>query len=98
MYDLDRFIGEVVTIKMTGGLEIIAQLASVDDDTTTVTVFRPRVVVVADNEIAVVPYTFTSDEDMVVMSTQGMLSVAKSDSQSATEYTQATTLEEDSKS
>lgn len=92
MYELERFTGKVVTIKLSSGLEMIAQLAGVDEtDSGTLTLFRPRVVVVADDEIAVVPYTFTSNEDSVPISLNHVLSVAPSDEQSAAEYTQATT-------
>lgn len=94
MYELERFMSKVVTIKLASGLELIAQMAGVAEDSGTITLFRPRVVVVADNEIAVVPYTFTSNDDTVPIALAHVLSVAASDEQSAAEYTQATTEEE----
>jgi hypothetical protein len=90
MYELDRFVGEIVTVKLATGVELIAQFAAHDGDSGMVTLYAPRIVVVADDEIAIVPYTFTSSEETVTMRESHILSITGSDSASAAEYVKAT--------
>ena len=57
---LTENLGKVVSVKTTAGIELIATLMGFDEKTLTLTLQQPRLVVVAEDSIAVVPYTFTS--------------------------------------
>ena len=52
-------LGKVVAVKTTAGIELIATLTGFDEDNHTLTLHKARLVVITDEEVAVVPYTFT---------------------------------------
>lgn len=95
MYDIDSLIGNTVTIKTISGMEIISKLASLDEDNNLVGLLNPKLVVVTNEQIAVIPYTFTSKSDKIFISLSNILSIDKSLPSSADDYEQV--VKEDSK-
>ena len=68
-------LGKVVSVKTTAGIELIATLMGYDDKNLSLTLSKPRLVVVAEESIAVVPYTFTSKSEEVYILREQYLSV-----------------------
>ena len=103
MYNTVELIGEVVTIKISSGIEILATLLSVDDELKYLTVSHPRNLVInsENGELALVPYVFTSAADEIVMNANDVLSVSKTADESKEDYldlinrTETETEEED---
>jgi len=82
--------GDVVTIKLTSGEELIASLVEERDDFLKVN--KPRVLTAANNGIGMVPYLFTVDPDRDVKIMRATIVVLEpSDKESATQYTRSTT-------
>lgn len=79
-------LGKVVTIKTSGGLEIVGLVSDFVSDRLMVS--KPRVVVVSDKELALVPYTFTSDGD-VPMNPALFLSVVETGEPARADYLRA---------
>jgi small nuclear ribonucleoprotein (snRNP)-like protein len=83
---LKNSLGKVVSVKTTAGIELIATLIGYDEKNHTLTLDRPRLVVVADESIAVVPYTFTSKSETVFVLREQYLSVDIALENSSTDY------------
>tara|TARA_Y100000389_G_C17420638_1_gene496483 strand:- start:772 stop:1062 length:291 start_codon:yes stop_codon:yes gene_type:complete len=83
---LKENLGKVVSVKTTAGIELIATLHGFDEKSLTLTLDKPRLVVVAEDSIAVVPYTFTSKSDEVFILREQYLSVDISLENSSTDY------------
>jgi small nuclear ribonucleoprotein (snRNP)-like protein len=95
MYDIDSLIGKTVTLKTISGMEIISQLASFDDENKIIGLLNPKLVVVTNEQIAVIPYTFTSKAESIFISLTNILSVTESLETSADDYSKV--VEDDSK-
>lgn len=54
-------VGKAVSIKMSGGTEIVAYLQSLDENGNTITVKNPHTVFVSDGELMIMKYMMTSD-------------------------------------
>ena len=81
--------GEVVTIKLTSGEEIIATLVEERDNF--IKVGKPRVLTATQTGIGMVPYLFTVDPDRDVKIYKPVTVLEPSDKESASQYTKATT-------
>ena len=79
-------LGKVVSVKTTAGIELIATLMGYDDKNLSLTLSKPRLVVVAEESIAVVPYTFTSKSEEVYILREQYLSVDIALDNSSTDY------------
>lgn len=79
-------LGKVVSVKTTAGIELIATLMGFDEKSLTLTLDKPRLVVVADESIAVVPYTFTSKSNEIFILREQYLSVDVALENSSTDY------------
>ena len=57
MYEniLKANLGKVVSVKTTAGIELIATLTGYDEKKFTLTLDKPRLVVITEDEVAVVP-------------------------------------------
>jgi len=95
MYEIDKLLGQIVTIKTVSGMEIISQLISNDDTNNTICLDNPKLVVVTNEQIAVIPYTFTSKSATIFIDKSHILSITESLPSSADDYN--TVVEEDSK-
>lgn len=82
--------GEVVTIKLTSGEELIAKL--VEETPTSFTLSRPLVVAMGAQGPGLIPYLFTvSPEKNVKLNRQTITVVEVSDPDFAKQYLQSTT-------
>ena len=79
-------LGKVVSVKTTAGIELIATLMGYDDKNLSLILSKPRLVVVAEESIAVVPYTFTSKSEEVYILREQYLSVDIALENSSTDY------------
>jgi hypothetical protein len=82
-------VGEVITIKLTSGEEIIATLLEERDQY--IKVSKPRVLTAAENGIGMVPYLFTVDPDKDVKIYKPISVIEPTEKGYASQYTQATT-------
>ena len=82
--------GEVVTIKLTSGEELIASL--VEENDKYIKVARPRVLTSAQGGIGMAPYLFTVDPDKEIKLARATVVVLEpTEKESASSYTKATT-------
>jgi hypothetical protein len=82
--------GDTVTIKTTGGEEIVARL--VDIKSSSYVVSKPLVVMATPQGIGLGPLAFTVNPDTKIeINTHAVLFVAKSDSEMAKQYISSTT-------
>lgn len=83
-------VGEVVTIKLTSGEEVIASLLEETDKY--VKVSKPRVLTAAQGGLGMAPYLFTVDPDKAIKIFKGtVVALEATDKESASSYTQGTT-------
>ena len=82
--------GEVVTIKLTSGEELIANL--VEETDKYIKVSKPRVLASAQGGIGMAPYLFTVDPDKTIkIATATVVVLEPTEKESASSYTKATT-------
>jgi|TARA_B100001093_G_scaffold36602_2_gene31396 small nuclear ribonucleoprotein (snRNP)-like protein len=95
MYEniLKANLGKVVTVKTTAGIELIATLTGYDEKKFTLTLDKPRLVVITEDEVAVVPYTFTSKSEEVFILREQYLSVDSALENSSTDYLELVKLQ-----
>lgn len=98
MYNTENLIGDVVTIKVSSGIEILATLIGVDEEFRYLTVMHPRNLVInsESGELALVPYVFTSSADEIVMNTSQILSVSRTAEESKEDYLKLVENDDDS--
>jgi len=83
-------VGEVVTIKLTSGEELIASL--VEETDKYIKVSRPRVLTAAQGGIGMAPYLFTVDQDKTIkLAASTVVVLEATEKESASSYTKATT-------
>ena len=83
-------VGEVVTIKLTSGEELIANL--VEETDKYIKVSKPRVLASTQGGIGMAPYLFTVDPDKVIkIAASTVVVLEATEKESASSYTQATT-------
>jgi hypothetical protein len=81
--------GEVVTIKLTSGEELIASL--VEETDKYIKVSKPRVLAAAQGGIGMAPYLFTVDQDKTIKIAAATVVVLEpTERESAKSYTEAT--------
>jgi len=95
MYEniLKANLGKVVSVKTTAGIELIATLTGYDEKNFTLTLDKPRLVVITEDEVAVVPYTFTSKSEEVFILREQYLSVDSALENSSTDYLELVKLQ-----
>lgn len=82
--------GEVITIKLTSGEELVANL--VEERDSFIKVSRPLVLTMGQQGIGMVPYLFTVDVTRHIKLQKATIVVMEpSDKESASQYTKATT-------
>ncbi len=95
MYEniLKANLGKVVSVKTTAGIELIATLTGYDEEKFTLTLDKPRLVVITEDEVAVVPFTFTSKSEEVFILREQYLSVDSALENSSTDYLELVKLQ-----
>ena len=82
--------GDVVTIKLTSGEELVASL--VEEHANYIKVSRPRVLTSSQGGIGLAPYLFTVDPDKTVkIAIATVVVLEPTEKESASSYTKATT-------
>jgi hypothetical protein len=83
-------VGDVVTIKLTSGEELLASL--VEETDKYIKVSKPRVLANTQSGIGMAPYLFTVDPDKVVkIAASTVVVMEPTEKESASSYTKATT-------
>lgn len=81
---------DTVTVKLTGGDEIVARFESEDDKS--LTVYKPLALTATQQGMGLVPFAFTISEDAKVkLNKSAVVFVHKTQDEMASSYTQSTT-------
>lgn len=86
LYNVPELLSKVVTLKTTRGDEIIAKLLGFDDETDTLTLEYPKIVVVAGDTVALAPFALTSSANMIVTETKHFLAVMQTLESTESDY------------
>jgi len=97
MYYINDLLGKVVTLKTQKGEEFIGTLMGVDDNKTVLTIKNPKIVVIAGQDVALVPFALTAETETVFMQTDQLLTVMKTIETSANDYLDMICAEEEIK-
>jgi len=82
--------GEVITLKLTSGDEIVARL--VEETSTGYKISKPTMITVTPQGLGLVPYAFTVSTDMdIVIRDHAVAMIAVTEKQFADQYLQGTT-------
>lgn len=87
MYDLEELAGKIVTVKTLTGDEIIATLASVDNDNKMLTLKNPMAVLINGPDVIIGPVCFSAKAEMVTVRMESLLFVTQTLPESASDYT-----------
>lgn len=93
MYYLDDLLSKVVTIKTQKGEEFIGRLIGIDKKKSVITVSNPKIVVIAGQDVALIPFALTAKTEMVFMQTDQLLTVLETMESSAEDYTKMIDIE-----
>jgi len=86
MYYINDLLAKVVTIKTQKGEEFIGRLVGVDDNNTVITVTNPKIVVIAGQDVALVPFALTAKTETVFMQVDQLLTVLETMENAAEDY------------
>ena len=86
MYNAMELLGKVVTLKTIKGDEVIAKLVGVDDETNTLTLEYPKIVVVAGDTVALAPFALTAKADYIITETKQFLAIMESLESTVVDY------------
>ena len=86
MFDIDDLIGKVVTVRGLSGEEIIGKLMGTHPDTTIITLGEPRVVVINNNEVSLLPYVLTASAELIDFNINTVVSIIETFENTAKEY------------
>ena len=78
MYNVVDFIGKVITIRTNNGQELICKLLGTDEDKKYLTVDRPKVVYVNQEDVVLLPFLLTSPSQELILSTREIFTIAES--------------------
>lgn len=86
MYNIKELLGKIITIRTNNGQEIICKLDGVDDEKQYLTVDRPKVVFVNQEDVVLLPFLLTAASQQLVLSTREIFTVAPSLDLTAKDY------------
>jgi hypothetical protein len=86
MYNLHNMIGKVITIRGVGGQEYVGSLMAVDENNQLITVYRPRMVTIADDQVYMVPFALTALAEEVVMNLTQIFTILETIPETCTDY------------
>jgi hypothetical protein len=81
--------GDVVSIKLINGDEIIARFES--EDTDTITISRPLALTMSGQGLGMIPWVFLGKEDSITIRKKNTFFVVASKGEAAKQYTEGTT-------
>ena len=83
---LNKFLNKVATIRSITGEEYIAKIMEIDSDNNMLTLANPRVVVINDDQVVLVPFVLTASSEKVSISVNNVFSVIETLPQTAKDY------------
>jgi len=86
MIDATEFLSKVITIRGISGEEIIGTLLGVDLDSQIYIVNEPRLVVINNNEVTLLPYLLTCDQSGIAINSNTVVSLHQTSVTIAKEY------------
>lgn len=86
LYNIPELLGKVVTLKTIKGDEIISKLIGFDDETDTLTLEYPKIVVVAGDTVALAPFALTAKADLIITEAKQFLAVMQSLESTVADY------------
>ena len=86
LYNIPELLSKVVTLKTIKGDEIIAKLIGFDDETDTLTLEYPKIVVVAGDTVALAPFALTAKADLIITEGKQFLAVMQSLESTVADY------------
>ncbi len=86
MYNTIELLNKVITLKTVKGDEIIARLIGVDEETHTLTLAYPKIVVVAGDTVALAPFALTAKADIIITETKQYIAVMESLESTVSDY------------
>lgn len=86
LYNLTELLGKVVTLKTTKGDEIIATLLGFDEETDTLTLEYPKIVVVAGDAVALAPFALTARADTIITEGKQFLAIMETLASTVADY------------
>jgi hypothetical protein len=86
LYNTQELLGKVVTLKTIKGDEIITKLIGFDEETDTMTLEYPKIVVVAGDTVALAPFALTAKADIIISEGKQFLAVMESLPATVTDY------------
>jgi len=86
LYNVLEMLGNVVTLKTVKGDEIIAKLIGFDEETDTLTLEYPKIVVVAGDTVALAPFALTARADLIITEGKQFLAVMESLKSTVSDY------------
>ena len=81
--------GDVVSVKLINGDEIIARFGS--EDTETITIERPLAITVGPQGLGMMPWMFLGDKDNITINKSHYFTMVPSKKEAADQYMQGTT-------
>jgi len=81
--------GDVVSIKLINGDEIIARFES--EDTDTITISRPLALTMSAQGLGMIPWVFLGKEDAITLRKKNTFFIVLSKGEAAKQYTEGTT-------
>ena len=81
--------GDIVSIKLINGDEIIARFESEDADT--ITISRPLALTMSGQGLGMIPWVFLGKEDSITLRKKNTFFVVASKGEAAKQYTEGTT-------
>lgn len=86
MYNLSQKLGNVITIRAVGGQEYVGALMAVDEENELITVYRPRMVMINDNQVYMVPFALTANAPEAVLRMDQIFTILDTLPETAAEY------------
>jgi len=86
MYELDKLLGKVVTMKTLTGDEIMGTLLGIDTDNNYITLQSPKAVLINGTDIIIGPMCFSAMTDQLVVRLSNVFFIVESLEESANDY------------
>mgnify|MGYP000858404056 CR=1 FL=1 len=86
MIDATEFVSKVVTIRGVSGEEIIGTLFGLDKDNSVLHVNEPRLVVINNGEVSLLPYLLTCDVKITPINGDTVVSILETTETISKEY------------
>lgn len=86
MYELDKLLGKVVTMKTLTGDEVMGTLLGIDTDNDYITLQSPKAVLINGQDIIIGPMCFSATTEQLVVRLTNVFFIVESLPESAQDY------------